>query len=157
MNRRSIILLAGLVIIGCSRGPQELAPPEVQFGQTNCSECGMTVGDEHYAAAEIVETPKGERLGKVFDDIGCMLAYEREQRDGKVLSRWVKDYDSRQWLPALEAVYVRGERIHSPMAYGILAAANVDEAAKLARAKGGRTLNLLALQSAEHPATAAAR
>lgn len=148
MIRSILILAAALIVVGCSRREQGLGPPDVPYGQTDCSQCGMSVSDEHYAAAAIVEIPDGGRVARVFDDIGCLFAYEREQHEGKVLARYVKDYWTHQWVPAGEAFYVRGKAIQSPMGYGLLATAKAESAAALAKDKAGQAVDLKAVQAA---------
>lgn len=147
MKRSMLILALGLIVFGCSRREMGLGPPEVQYGQTDCAQCGMSVADERYAAAAIVEISNGERVARVFDDIGCLFAYEREQHEGKVLAWYVKDYATRQWVPAGEAFYVCGKAIQSPMGYGLLATTNAESAAALARDKAGQTVDLQAVQA----------
>lgn len=156
MMRKTFIFIAALLLAGCSRGPQGLGPPDLQLGQTDCAQCGMTVSDDRYAAAVIVETPAGERIAKIFDDIGCMLSYEREQHDGKIVARYVKDYSTRGWLPADQALYVHADLIRSPMGYGLLATADPDAAQALARDKVGKIARLSNIQAASD-ATASTR
>lgn len=139
MKHANIIFFVAL-LIGCSR-QDDLGPPEIQYGQTDCSQCGMTVNDERYAAGLIVEASDGQRIAKVFDDIGCMIAYEHEQHDGTVLARYVKDFTTHQWLAAQQASYVLASSIHSPMSYGIAAAATRDAAEKLATTYEGKVLD----------------
>lgn len=136
----TILIVGGLLLAaGCGR-QTPLRPPQIQYGQVDCAECGMSVTDAHYAAAIVIEAPSCERAGKVFDDIGCMLAYEREPHEGqpeKVLARYVKDFETGGWLDADRAVYVKSNDIHSPMGYGLLAVSTRSAADRLASAKGG--------------------
>jgi copper chaperone NosL len=118
--------------VGCQQKPSEITPPQVQYGQAPCEGCGMIVSDQRFAAAIVLEMPDGERRPAVFDDIGCMLDYEREHHDGKVLARFVKDVTTGRWVAADKANFVRGKSIQSPMASGIAATATVDAAEKFA-------------------------
>lgn len=148
MKRSILMTVLGLIALGCSRREQSLGPPNVQYGQINCAQCGMSVGDEHYAAAAIVETTGGDHVARVFDDIGCLFAYAREQHEGKILAEYVKDYATRQWVPADKAFYVRGKSIQSPMGYGLLATATADAAATLVKDKLARAVDLRVLRAA---------
>ena len=152
-----MLIVTGLVLAaGCNR-QAPIGPPQVQYGQTECSQCGMTVNDEQYAAALILEQPTGERVAKIFDDIGCMLAFERESHDGKVLARYVKDYETHAWLNADRAAYVKGAEIHSPMGYGLLAAADSAAAERLALSKSGKVVDLSRAEGTPQPAAMGAR
>lgn len=151
--KTTMLILAGLLLLaaGCNR-QAPVGPPQVQYGQTECSQCGMTVNDEHYAAALILEQPSGERVAKIFDDIGCMLAFERESHDAKVLARYVKDYQTHAWLDADRAAYVKGAEIHSPMGYGLLAATDSAAAERLALSKSGKVVDLTRAEGTPRPA-----
>ncbi len=120
---------------GCQQKPAAVTPPSIQYGQTPCEGCGMIVSDQRYAAAIVLEMPDGERRPAAFDDIGCMLDYEREHHDGKVLARFVKDVTSGQWVEAEKATFARGKSIASPMASGIAATATPQAAEKFASDK----------------------
>jgi copper chaperone NosL len=129
------LLAVGLTTLflfsGCNR-QQPLAPPEVQYGQSECADCGMIVSDQRYAAGLILEMPQGERVPRVFDDIGCMVKYEQRQKDGKVLAHYVMDYQSSRWLTVEQAVLVRRQQIQSPMGYGLAAVSTTEDAQRLA-------------------------
>jgi copper chaperone NosL len=156
MIRATALLVSAALLLGCSRRDQGLGPPELQLGQTDCAQCGMTVSDDRYAAAVIVQTPAGERVARIFDDIGCMAAYLREQHDGKVLAQYVKDYNTRGWLVADQAFYVRASSIRSPMGYGLLATAGQDAARAAAGARNGKIVRLPSIAAATE-ATASTR
>jgi len=126
-----LVITSALVLSACNR-QQPLAPPEVQYGQSECADCGMIVSDQRYAAGLILETAQGERVPRVFDDIGCMVKYEQHQKDGKVLAHYVKDYQTNQWLAVEQAVLVHRQQIQSPMGYGLAAAGSREDAQKLA-------------------------
>ena len=132
--KRAMTILAVLLPLACSR-PAPLGPPDVQYGQTDCAQCGMTVSDERFAAGLVLEMPDGQREGKAFDDIGCMSAFVQARHEGTVLARYVKDFNTRQWLAADKASYVRGDAILSPMGYGLLAVQDGNDARAIAAAK----------------------
>ncbi len=134
----TLILAAALMLCtpGCSRRQQPVQPPAIALGQTECTQCGMTINDERFAAAEIVSAADGEETACTFDDIGCLLEYDHRHADQHVLARYVKDFATRQWLAAQDAAFVRSAQIHSPMGYGLLAAANQTEAEKVRSEQG---------------------
>ena len=153
MKRGAMFILACL-LIGCQQ-KQSIQPPPVQVGQTECADCGMAVSDERYAAAMIIATPDGEQSPRVFDDIGCMLEYQRGHKDEKVLASYVKDFNTRQWLEADKASYARNASVHSPMGYGIVAAAAAPQAESAAN--GAKAMDLAALRQTSAKATTTAR
>jgi copper chaperone NosL len=64
-----------------------------------------------------------------FDDIGCMLRY----RDAagttlKPLAIFVTDFETREWLPAEKAFFVRPANVKTPMGSGIVAYASMEKA-----------------------------
>src|SRR5690242_17480274 len=113
----TLTFVAALLVGGCNRHDQAIAPPQVRYGQTDCAQCGMSVADERYAAALIIRTNDGEQQAQVFDDIGCMIGYEREHRDVTVLARYVKNFETHAWIPAEGAAYAHSETIRSPMGF----------------------------------------
>ena len=128
----TLIFFAPFFIASACNRQQLLAPPEIQYGQSECADCGMIVSDERYAAGLILETARGDRVPRVFDDIGCMVKYEQHQKDGKVLAHYVKDYNTNQWLTVEQAVLVHRQQIQSPMGYGLIAVADREQAAHIA-------------------------
>lgn len=50
-----------------------------------------------------------------FDDAGCMLNYEREHK--VKLDKYVRDYDSKEWMKLDKAIVVEGD-FKTPMKYG---------------------------------------
>ncbi|BCB04207.1 nitrous oxide reductase accessory protein NosL [Bacillus sp. KH172YL63] len=83
---------------------------------TVCEYCNMTVYPKDQEMGAFSAQGIGED-GKnyFFDDIGCMLNQER--KDGITLDKYVRDYDTDEWVKLDEAVIVKGE-IKTPMNYG---------------------------------------
>lgn len=120
MTRALLIIgLIAHVLVGCAR-QQPDAPPQVHYGRDECAHCGMILSDERTACALRV-TADGKTSDLLFDDIGDMLAYERANAGLKIAARYVHDFDTRQWLPAEGAKFIRSEDIHTPMGSGIAA------------------------------------
>lgn len=147
MNRNIAIAVLVLIVAGCDRRPEAIAPPAVRFGQTDCAQCGMSVADERYAAALVVRNADGEQVGQAFDDIGCMVEYERDHHDVTVLARYVKDFQTHQWVAAERAAYVHDAAIASPMGFGVLATAAPEAAAGAVPAPLARPIDLPTLQA----------
>ena len=83
---------------------------------STCAYCQMNVyvkeDDLGIFSAQGI-TAEGETL--FFDDVGCMLNQER--MDGIVLKKYVRDYNSAEWIPLEESKVVKAE-IKTPMNYG---------------------------------------
>lgn len=93
-----------------------------------CVFCRMAISQLQYAA-EVIDVD--EAVYK-FDDIGCMLRFSHS-RNLKGATWFVMEYDSRTWLPATGAHFVRSPAIQSPMAGGIIALRDRAKAEEYAR------------------------
>lgn len=90
--------------------PVDLFPEDI------CAECRMAISGEQFAA-EIVDA-KGEAYK--FDDIACMLSFGSQRTDLQGATMFVKDYDSRAWLPFSSATIVETS-VQTPMGSGKVA------------------------------------
>lgn len=132
-TRAAIVLtFAVLVLLAACDDDDPNAPPAIAYGVTPCAECDMIISDERYAAATIIADSRGRPEPLAFDDIGDQIDYESSHSGLTILSRWVHDHTTHEWLRAEEATYVRSPALHTPMASGIAAFASRDaaEAAK---------------------------
>jgi copper chaperone NosL len=78
----------------------------------------MAISERQYAAQVI--TRDGDAVK--FDDIGCMAAYLRgAENEKQVIARFVADFDSRGWIKAEDAYYVKSPELKTPMRGGIVA------------------------------------
>ena len=112
MNKlMAVAFLLGLW--GCGSG--EIKPVDI-FPEDGCSLCRMAFSD-HRFAAEIVSA--GNEVFK-FDDIGCMLTFKQEFQDVKIAATFLKDYDTKEWLPYEKAVIVETD-VATPMGSGKVA------------------------------------
>jgi copper chaperone NosL len=94
------------------RGPRAIA-----FGQEACSHCHMRVVDSRFSAQVITRTGKIY----IFDDLGCLANWLREE-PAPVASTWVWSMTPGEgWLPAVEAVYLQSDSLHTPMGSGLAA------------------------------------
>lgn len=125
------VVAAACLAAGCARAPTD-APPVVHFGQDPCAACTMIVSEQRFAAA--IVPGDGSRDPLAFDDIGCLLSWERDHPDSPPMARWVRDHEGAGWLRAERAWYVRSVEIRSPMGSGV--AALVDEASARAMRSG---------------------
>jgi hypothetical protein len=132
----SVLGCLALLSHGSSCGRNELAgPPEMRLGREECAECGMLVQEDRCSAAMLVDRDR-ETLFVFFDDLGCLIDYEYgHQEDVRVLERWVRDYERREWLRGEHAVFVRAARddLRTPMGTGWVAVADGNGASRLGK------------------------
>ena len=127
MSRGSIHPVAVLLIsLVCACGPgcgerDETGPPTLHLGSDVCDFCKMIISDQNFAAACVVRTSDGRTRTAAFDDIGCLLAYQRALDGGTIEQRYVTDYDDGEWMNATQAYYIQSPEVRSPMASGIIA------------------------------------
>lgn len=142
-----------LTLTACaSQVKAEPTPPTIHYGEDVCEFCGMIISDERYAAGYI--TQDGQQ--HIFDDIGDMFQAHLAKQD-EVTAFFVNDYESKNWLRAETAAYVRSPELTTPMLSGLAACATTEKANILAETVQGEVLTfegLLAYYQAK-PAAAA--
>ena len=135
-----LIALAAITATACSQQPTD-GPPVVRYGQDECIHCGMILTDERHVAA-LRLSDADEIRDVLFDDIGDMLEYEREQAGLIIVRRYVHDFQTRQWTDAAAAHFLVSDKIHTPMGSGIVAFAELPRGQAMQKEDGGRLLNL---------------
>lgn len=115
MTLRNLViamLLLGALGAGCSSGPKSIVA-----GRDQCMHCKMAIFDLRFAAQYVTE--KGKWL--TFDSIECLVHSMATSKVG-VRSAWVADYEMAEtWIPVERAVYLKSDKIHSPMGAGLAA------------------------------------
>ncbi len=121
------IFLPALALVGVATGCSHSAPPvppEIHYGADTCADCGMIIGDPHYAAALLWRASAGRPAQTaVFDDIGCLLHWRRQHANAQIVAAWVKDVRTADWLNAFSALYLKSPPLETPMGSGIVATA----------------------------------
>lgn len=139
---RSLLrLLLLLPVASCGRG-EDITPPVVLFGEHECDVCRMIISDDRFAASALRLDARGRTEPVRFDDIGCLLEYERLPGVPPLLARWVSDQATTRWIDADTAYYVHSRLIHTPMAFGLAAFGDPDDADALRRATDGTGMTL---------------
>jgi copper chaperone NosL len=125
MIQHSWIVALMVVLTGCSTS--NLKPVDI-FPEDICSFCRMAISDDAFAA-EIITT-----AGDVykFDDIGCMDRFERTKEELIIGAQFVKDLDSKAWIPYGDGFIVL-TGIKTPMGSGKVAFADSAAAAEFTR------------------------
>ena len=103
-------------------------PEPIKLNADGCDFCKMTISDGKFGAELI--TAKG-RVYK-FDDIHCMISYQKENINKNIKSFYVHDFNQNNMLiPAETAFYANGGAIKSPMRGNTIAVQTEDEAMTL--------------------------
>jgi copper chaperone NosL len=74
-----------------------------------------------------------------FDDVACMLRFLK-QREMKPAAVFVADYETREWMKWSSALFVRTDKVQTPMGGGLLAFADAARADAAAGAFGAGVL-----------------
>ena len=127
-----LALLAAIASAACGAGAD--GPPRLEEDRTACAHCGMLVSERMFAAA-FRSRATGE--GRVFDDIGCLVAAARAEAAPADLEFWFHDASTREWIDGRRTVIVKAAAFKTPMAGGMLAYVDEAAAAQAAREHGG--------------------
>lgn len=151
MTRNSISALVvaaalGASLTGCGRN-EDLAPPQVLYGESECEQCRMIISEEPFAAAAVVVSADGVRKAS-FDDVGCLVEYVAAQAGGAQITAYVKDYQTKAWVDASRALFVRSGRLKTPMASHAVALGERAAADRLLQQYPGRLLSYDELRAA---------
>jgi len=152
MNRRASFILAITLLTFASACQRRVAtgPPELRLGRDMCAHCGMMISDDRYAGSLLVDRDIDPLL---FDDIGCMLDYEREHApETRFTARFVRDYHARRWLDSGAAHYLCADRdrLVTPMGSGIVAFGTLTSAESKRIEVGGRVCDEATAVRARH-------
>ena len=124
------LALLGSLVLFTACGQPEIAPVAIN-PEDMCSMCRMAISEKQYTAEFI--TKDGDAMK--FDDIGCMRDYLKAKADrNQIAAYFVADYESRKWLKAEAAHFVKSAEFATPMG-GNIAAFQNEEKAKDATAK----------------------
>jgi len=132
--------LAGLALLaGACNRPPDTSPPQIRYGEQECDACRMLVSDERFAAALVFEQD-GHVTKLVFDDVNCVFSYLSDHPAGNSYTVYVHDLDTRAWLDARTAFFVRSDRLETPMASQIAASSSASGADNLLKRYPGQRL-----------------
>lgn len=115
-----LFFVMALLLSACgSNGPEE-----IKLNSDHCDFCKMTISNGKFGAELI--TQKG-RVYK-FDDLHCMISYEKENTVVPYKAHFVGDYTKENKLvPAEKCFYIKGGTIKSPMGGNLAAFTNSKE------------------------------
>ena len=139
--RRLLVLLAVVVLAeGCTKMGDSV-PVEIYSEEDICETCRMLITDQRFASECLMR--KGR--AKKFDDVICMVRYFDmaatlgiAKRDD-VRAYFVKDYDSKEWVEAFKAYFVKANVV-TVMGYGVVSFKSADRANQFAKEFSGRLM-----------------
>ncbi len=134
-------VFALLLLAGC--GKKEYKPVAINEKTDKCEKCNMAVKNNQFATEIILENGKS----MVFDDIGCMYKWTKENKDKKIANSYVKDYNTKEWIESEKASYVYDKPIKTPMAYNVISFADKKDAQSFIDKNGGKLLSYNNIQS----------
>jgi len=119
--KKYVLLLVLICLSACSKSGDPVPVP-IYPEEDVCETCRMLIADQRFAAECVMK--KGRV--KKFDDTICMVRYfdmsktlGTTDRDD-VRAYFVKDYDTKEWLDASKAQFVKAN-VTTVMGYGMLA------------------------------------
>jgi copper chaperone NosL len=147
MSLALLSALGAMVSHGC--GAEDASgPPGVNYGSDLCTECSMILSDERFAAATVIQGPRGP-VTLLYDDYNCQINHAGKHPELVVLNRWAHDHGTGAWVESSAAYFVHSERIRSPMASRLAAFASMPGAEAMAAELGGRILSFEAILAGE--------
>lgn len=129
-----MMIIALIAITGC--GKNEYKPVAINEKTDKCAICNMQVKNNQFDSEIILENGKSI----VFDDIGCMYKWMKENSDKKIANSYVKDYQTKKWIELEKASFVYDKPIRTPMAYNVLSFTNKKDAQTFIDKNGGKLL-----------------
>jgi copper chaperone NosL len=135
-----IAIITLVIIAGC--GKKEYKPVAINEKTDKCEICHMAVKDNQFATEIILENEKA----MVFDDIGCMYKWMKENKEKKIANSFVKDYQSKEWIEAEKASFVYDKPIKTPMAYNVISFSEKEAAQSFVDKNGGKLLTYDSLE-----------
>ncbi|MED0677749.1 nitrous oxide reductase accessory protein NosL [Aneurinibacillus thermoaerophilus] len=116
MKKKGLIMASVLSIAllsGC--GTKEYHPVSIEENVDKCSVCNMQVADNQHSTEIILKDGKALK----FDDIGCLNEWEKKNGTEQVGAEYVRDYNTKEWVPLKEASFIYDKTFKTPMGYGI--------------------------------------
>jgi len=99
-------------------------PDDIDPDADVCEVCGMAIADDQHATQIVL---KNERVLK-FDDLGDLYVWLDENGDDDVGAKFIRDFDSKEWIQLEDATFVYDEDIATPMGFGVISFENSEDA-----------------------------
>lgn len=140
-----LIILSLFVFSAC--GNKDIEPSKINEDTDKCDECNMAIGNNQFATQIISEDGKTY----LFDDIGCMYKWIKENKKTKIAASFVRDYQTKEWIESEKATYVYDKTVKTPMAYNVISFTNKKDAEKYINEHQGKLLTYDKLQKHTWP------
>ena len=139
MTRVTTLVLVAAVgavaVAGCRPGSAGPAPLDTR--NETCRFCRMSVSDVRFAAQ--IVAPGAEPV--FFDDLGCLSSFLKSttslQADAVA---YVADHRTKEWVPAVAAVFTRVAGLETPMGSGVIAHKDAGSRDADPAARGGQNV-----------------
>jgi len=102
-----------------------------------CAWCKMAISEKRYAAEAV------DNDGNVFkfDNAACMVRFVLDRKwRSRIGAYYIADYETRAWIDARKAAYIKSAETPSPMASGLAAFGAATNAAEFAAARHGKVI-----------------
>lgn len=136
--KRTIFVVWSLVFVAYCKGDE---PRAIESGRESCAFCRMKIATSEFESQALTATGRHVH----FDSIECLSAWALKQ-ETPPRKRWVKDFETRNWLDMNTASIARSDAAHSPMALNLAAFADTPKAAAFVKKNGGELLSTRALE-----------
>lgn len=102
----------------------EYEPEEIDPDTDVCEVCGMSIKDDEYATEIILENDKALK----FDDLGDLYVWLDENEEEEVGAKFVRDFNTKDWVQLEDATFVYDEEISTPMGFGVISFKKTEDA-----------------------------
>ncbi|MFD3448369.1 nitrous oxide reductase accessory protein NosL [Microbacteriaceae bacterium 4G12] len=130
----SLVAVVVLAVAGC--GKKEAKAVAIDEKNDKCAVCNMSAMDNQFTTEVVLDNGKALK----FDDLGCMYKWLDENKDKKLQAKFVRDYNSKEWVELDKASFVYDKSIKTPMAYNVISFKDKKEAEKFTKEKAGTLL-----------------
>ncbi|MBA4536729.1 nitrous oxide reductase accessory protein NosL [Bacillus aquiflavi] len=111
-----VIVIVILLLTACGKD-QAYEPEDINPEVDVCEVCNMSIASEMYATQLMMKDGEVYK----FDDIGCMIEFiEKDQKDGDLAKKYVRDVETGEWVELDKAYHVYDPDIWTPMANGVI-------------------------------------
>ncbi|EJS64805.1 nitrous oxide reductase accessory protein NosL [Bacillus cereus] len=122
-------------VVAC--GKKETTAVAIDEKHDKCDICQIGVMDNQFATEIVLKDGKALK----FDDIGCMYKWMEINSGEKTKEKFVRDYDSKDWISLEDATYVYDKTITTPMAYNVISFKNKKDAESFVSNYKGKVLS----------------
>lgn len=116
---------------------REYEPEDIDPDTDVCEVCGMAIEDDQFATQIILEDDQVLK----FDDLGDLYVWLDENEEENIGAKFVRDFDTEEWLKLEDATYVYDEDIDTPMGFGVISFEEKEDAEAYIEENDGELMN----------------